>query len=106
MKCPRCDSQRIKKNGSIHNKKHKYQCNDCKRQFVENPENIIISHENRNLVDRLLLEKIPLAGIARSAKVSERWLQGYVNDKYEAVPREIVVTEKPKGALTMECDEM
>ena len=106
MKCPRCGSDRIKKNGSIHNKKQKYQCNDCKRQFVENPKNVIISTETRNLTDRLLLEKIPLAGIVRAAEVSERWLQDYVNDKYEAVPRAVAVTEKPKGPLTMECDEM
>ena len=34
MNCPRCDSSNIKKNGSIHNGKQKYQCKDCNRQFV------------------------------------------------------------------------
>jgi len=106
MKCPGCGSDRVKKNGSIHNKKKKYQCNDCKRQFVEDAKNIIISDETKNLIDRLLLEKIPLAGIARAAKVSERWLQNYVNEKYKSVPRVIAVTEKAKGTLTIECDEM
>jgi insertion element IS1 protein InsB len=37
MKCPKCDSERIIKNGSIHNKKPKFKCKDCGRQFVENP---------------------------------------------------------------------
>jgi hypothetical protein len=52
------------------------------------------------------LEKIPLAGIARIAGVSEPWLQNYVNEKYAAVPRVIDVTDKPKGRLTIQCDEM
>lgn len=35
--CPRCHSHHIAKNGRIHNKKPKFQCQDCQRQFVENP---------------------------------------------------------------------
>jgi len=58
------------------------------------------------LVDRLLLEKISLAGIVRAAQVSERWLQYYVNKKYAAVPRKVHVTAKKKGRLTIEGDEM
>ena len=53
----------------------------------------------------LLLEKIPLAGIARTAQVSETWLQKYVNDKYARVPQYVNVSAKPKGKLTLECDE-
>jgi len=49
------------------------------------------------LLDKLLLEKIPLAGIARVAEVSEPWLQGYVNEKYASVPREVTVSAKKKG---------
>ena len=58
------------------------------------------------LIDNLLLERIPLAGIARVAGVSERWLQGYVNRKYQAVPRPVDVQKKPKGKRTIQCDEM
>ena len=105
MLCPKCCSTKIIKNGSIHNKKKKYQCNTCRKQFVEYPENKIISENTRKLVDRLLLERIALAGIARAAEVSETWLQKYVNSGYKAIPRQINVTPKPKGRLTMECDE-
>ena len=105
MLCPKCGSTKIIKNGSIHNKKKKYQCNTCRKQFVEYPENKIISENTRKLVDRLLLERIALAGIARAAEVSETWLQKYVNSKYKAVPRQIKVTVKAKGRLTIECDE-
>jgi hypothetical protein len=51
----------------------------------------------RELIDRLLLEKIPLAGIVRATGVSERWLQYYVNQKLGAVKREVQVTSKKKA---------
>jgi len=103
--CPRCRSQHTVKNGRTHNKKPKFQCQDCKRQFVENPTNKVIDQEIKELIARLLLEKIPLAGIARAAQVSETWLQEHVNDKYAQVPQQIEVSAKPKGKLTLECDE-
>lgn len=106
MHCPRCRSQRIVMNGTIHNGRQKYQCNACKRQFVENPQNKPIAQEDKDLTDKLLLEKIPLSGIARVVGVSERWLQNYVNQKYDAVPKQIDVTAKEKGRLTIQCDEM
>ena len=46
------------------------------------------------------------SGIARAVKVSERWLQTYVNEKYALVAREIQVTFKKKGKLTIQCDEL
>ena len=92
--CPACQSQSVVKNGHIHNGKQRYRCKDCQRQFVEEPQNAPISEETKALIDRLLLEKIPLAGIARSAQVSESWLQSYVNQKYQNTPREVVVEKK------------
>lgn len=86
------------KNGRIHNGKQNHKCKDCGRQFVEDPQNQPISEEMKDLIDRLLLEKIPLAGIARAAQVSESWLQGYVNEKYANVPRQVKVTSKKKGS--------
>ena len=53
-----------------------------------------------------MLEKIPKAGIARAVNVSERWLQDYVNEKYDAVKKEINVTPKKKGKIIIQCDEM
>jgi len=48
------------------------------------------------LIDKLLLEKIPLAGMARVCNVSETWLQDYVNRKYEAIPQQVNVSAKKK----------
>ena len=77
MNCPRCLSENIIRNGSIHNGKQKYECKECRRQFVENPENKIISSETKVLIDKLLYEKISSAGICRVTGVSEAWLQNY-----------------------------
>ena len=105
MICPNCHSVNVVKNGSIHNGKPKFSCKDCRRQFVENPENII-PQDKKDLIDKLLLERIPLAGIARVVGVSERWLQGYVNRKYQEVPQQIDVKKKPQGQLVIQCDEL
>ncbi len=77
-------------------------CKERGIQFVGEPENRIIPHETRKLVDMLLLEKISLAGIAGVAGVSERWPQYYVNKKYEEIPRKPEVRKKEKGPLTKE----
>lgn len=39
-------------------------------------------------------------------EVSEKWLQSYVNDKYKNIQRHVEVTEKPKGSITIQCDEL
>lgn len=97
MFCPRCNSSNIIKNGSIHNGKQKYKCKECNRQFVENPQKQKVSQEKKELIDKLLLEKIPLAGIARVIGVSERWLQTYVNKKYQSTPKQLRPQVKKKA---------
>ena len=79
----------MKKNGTIYNKKQKYQCNTCNCQFVENPKNKRITEKTKQLIDKLLLERLSLAGIARVTDVSERWLQNYVNDKFSNLKQEV-----------------
>jgi hypothetical protein len=70
------------------------------------PRHQPISLATKELIDRLLLEKISLAGIVRATGVSERWLQYYVNKKLGSVKRELEVKSKKKGKLTIQCDEM
>lgn len=96
--CPNCESERVVKNGKIHNGKQNHKCKDCGRQFVEDPQQKRISDDTKTLIDALLLERISMAGIARVAKVSEPWLQQYVNEKYANVPRQVTVRSQKKGA--------
>jgi transposase-like protein len=95
--CPICPSDRTVKNGHIHNGKQRFKCQDCGRQFIEQPTKKVIDQTTRELIDRLLLERISLAGIARATKVSEQWLQTYVNAKYAQVSRIVQVTPKKRG---------
>jgi transposase-like protein len=98
MHCPNCQATQISKNGSIHTGKPKWKCKACGRQFVANPIHQRIKEETKQLIDKLLLERISLAGIVRVTGVSARWLQSYVNTKYASVPRSVMVTEQKKGA--------
>jgi hypothetical protein len=57
-----------------------------------------ISDETKALIDKLLLERVSLAGIVRVTGVSARWLQAYVNRKYALVPRQVeVAAQKNDG---------
>jgi transposase-like protein len=96
--CPKCGSSQVIKNGHIHNGKPKYACKGCGRQFVESPQEYRISEDTKALVDKLLLERLSLAGIVRATGVSARWLQYYINDKYANVPQIADVPAQKKGA--------
>ena len=58
-----------------------FTCKDCSRQFVENPQNKKISDAQWRIVDKLIVERISLAGIAGAVSISKRWLQEYVKKK-------------------------
>jgi len=47
-----------------------------------------------DIVDKLILEKIPIAGISRVTEISEPWLQQYINQKYEHLPQQIDISKK------------
>jgi insertion element IS1 protein InsB len=98
VRCPECSSKKIVKNGFIHNGKQKYMCKKCRRQFVKYPENKTVSHQIKNIIEKLLNERISLAGICRSVGVSKRWLQCYVNKKYENMPKTLNVKKSRKSA--------
>ena len=56
---------------------------------IENPTKKVIDNQTQELIDKLLLEKISLAGISRVTGVSEKWLQDYVNSKSYKTSRQI-----------------
>ena len=104
--CPRCGSLHTVKNGSAHNSKPKRLCKSCGYQFVINPQKSTISSDTKALIDKLLLERISIRGIARVTGVSLSWLQDYINRKFASIPRQVKVSAKKKGRLIIECDEM
>ena len=106
MTCPTCGSHDISKNGTTRRGKQNYKCRDCGRQFVEDPQWKPKDKNTVGLINLLLLEKIPLAGIARVAQVSESWLQEHANEAYAHVPRTASVIPKAQGQLTVQMDEL
>jgi len=102
LSCPSCGSHHVVKNGRTHTGKPNHKCQNCGRQFVQDSQQQIVSAETKKTIDKLLAEKIPLAGIARVVDVSKSWLQQYVNRLYEAVPREIDVSSKSECNLSRE----
>ena len=110
--CPECRSTKNKKNGHIHNGKQNHCCKSCGRQFVESPEQKLISIEEREQVRKLLLERIPLRGICRVMGVSLLWLLGFMTSEYEQLPYDLnyqssLKTEKLLiWSIDSEVDEM
>lgn len=108
MICKKCGSEHTKKNGSTYKREQKYQCNTCNYQFTENSINRNISEDTKDTIDKLLLERISLAGIVRVTGVSEKWLQMYINDKYSKIHRKIELNPgaPTNGSLVLQCDEL
>ena len=106
LQCLNCGSNDINKNGTTRHGNQNYKCRDCGRQFVENPKWKRISDDTKSIIDRMLLEKIPLARIVRSLQLSERWVQQYVNDYYQSVPQQVQVRPKAPQRLSVQMDEL
>jgi insertion element IS1 protein InsB len=104
--CPTCGSDDVMKNGTTRRGKQNHKCRDCGRQFVEDPQWQPKDENTSAMINRLLLERIPLAGIARVLQLSESWLQQYVNQVYHTVPQSVTVLSKTTARLTVQMDEL
>jgi insertion element IS1 protein InsB len=110
--CPECGSTKNKKNGHIHNGKQNRYCKSCGRQFVENPQQKLISTGEREQIRKLLLERIPLRGICRVMGVSLRWLLGFISSEYEQLSDDLNFQSRTGSeklliwSLESEVDEM
>lgn len=87
--CPSCGSKEYKLNGHIHNGKQNHLCKRGGRQFVTEPSKKYISAPDKEKINKLLLERISLAGIARVMEVRESWLLGYVSQLYATQPADL-----------------
>ena len=63
MSCPKCGSDKSIKNGRTYYGEQRYKCKSCGRQYIAGSEFQHIPQEKWDLVDKLLLEKLSLAGI-------------------------------------------
>jgi insertion element IS1 protein InsB len=109
LHCPRCGLSHIKRNGHTSYGEQNYQCLECRREFVADSQHI--GEETRQLIRRLLLERLSLGGICRVTGVSLRWLLDFISALYETLPADLNV-QLPETApgrvqcLRLEADEM
>ena len=93
--CPHCLGTNVIKKGVIVRGKKlgrgkpRFRCNSCKRTFVHNGQNWFVVKATKNLVDKLLLERISLRGICRVVDVSVSWLLVYIKNKYANLPEDL-----------------
>lgn len=111
MQCPACLSYHIKRNGRTHHGKQNHKCKRCRRQFVAHPTKKYIDQHTRTLIDRMLLERISLRGIARVVEVSLTWLMNYIKARYEQTPEPLKAKHRTGGGVlimryTSEMDEL
>lgn len=104
--CQRCDSNKVVKNGFIHNGNQNNKCEQYGRQFVLKPKNKQITQETKDLIDKLLLEKLPLSGIARVTGVSKAMAAKLRQQLVRICAKRSRSLVKKTGRLTIQCDEM
>ena len=80
--CPRCGAAHVVRNGFTHSGPPQFRCRACGRRFVADPKKGPVSDGTKDLIRRLLGERVSLRGIARAVGVSRSWLQAFVNDLY------------------------
>lgn len=110
IKCPHCKAVAVKKNGSIHTGKQKYECLVCHKQFVEHPENKQINDETRERVRRSLVERVSLEGLCRIFDVSMPWLLGFMQETFTKLPEDLNATVAGESdefeVVVLELDEL
>ena len=110
LTCPQCKAVAIKKNGSTHNGKQKYECLACRKQFVENPQHKQISDDTQDRVRRSLLERVSLEGVCRIFDVSLPWLLEFMEEIFKQLPDHLnttlVADNEEFIVAILEADEM
>ena len=103
-----CRSTKTKKNGPTYYDKQNYQCTTCLGQFVESGQDQFVSQADKDLIDKLLLEGLSLAGICRVCDVGQTWLQKYIKSVYENSPDDLnadIVLQDMESYLSDRMDE-
>jgi transposase-like protein len=80
--CPHCRCVHVVRNGHNRAGTANFLCRGCQRQFVERPQRGPVPEATRELVRRLLLERVALRAIARITGRSRSWLQRFANELY------------------------
>ncbi len=85
--CPRCHATHHVRNGKGRSGTPSFLCRGCNRRFVARPRKGPVTEERKELIRRLLLERMALRAIARAVGVSRSWPQRFVNVPYREETR-------------------
>ena len=96
MKCPRCNSTHIRKNG-LRRSKQNHICVDCSRQFVENPkQNRGYSAETKNICLKMYVNGMGFRGIERVTDVHHTTIINWVKQIGELLPDSYEPEQNPQ----------
>ncbi|WP_082840953.1 hypothetical protein [Gemmata sp. SH-PL17] len=70
------------RNGLTHSSTPGFRCRGCDRRFVAAPKTGPVPEVTKDLVRRLLSERVGVRAIARITGRSRSWVQGFVNTLY------------------------
>src|SRR3954465_7323136 len=105
--CPRCHATHVVRNGKNRSGTPNFLCRGCNHRFVARPGKGPVYEQTRQLIRRMLLERLSLRAIARATGVSRSWLQRLVNDLYrDQTPWEPGELKREPGKLVLEADEI
>ena len=79
--CPRCSATHVVRSGLTHNGVPSFRCRGCGRRFIAHPTRGPVSDQTKDLVRRLLAERLALRAIVRVTGLSRSWLQAFANDR-------------------------
>lgn len=102
INCPSCSSLNVVKNGRTSNKKQKYLCKDCRRQFITRYSYQGCRKEVRSLIVPLTLNGSGIRDITRVLHVSINTVLKQIRLESESVIQE----KLPKRVLEVQIDEM
>ncbi len=99
--CPHCSSFNLKKNGKTRNKKQKYYCHGCSRQFITDYTYQGCRPEIRRLILKMTLNSSGIRDISRVLSISANTVLKAIRSAASKLPD----LRPPVKAQTVELDE-
>lgn len=95
MKCPNCQSTKIRKNGHRRGKQN-YQCKECDRQFIEKYTSVGYSSEIKENCLKMYVNGLGFRAIERVTGVNHNTVIRWVRKSAIALPDTPEVSEIPE----------
>ena len=105
IRCYHCESEKWIRKGYSRNKKQRYQCKQCGRLFVEDPEWVQgYSEERKGEVKRAYLERMSLRGAERVFKIPRKTIKKWIKQASSKPLSESLMKSQAKEEI--EADEL